>query len=321
MASERFPKAIRHWLNRFGLGSAPAPEETDVVERVRTYEAMPALPPLFETETAPEPPAIQESPRLRRYFESLRELAHAISSLFDRDDVSQANLFALIDKMLARKFAEMADLAPPIMGVLADSPDWRERRWAMQALVKIARLQPEMAGTFVPGFLIHLEAPSSTEADLTELAEQPSRERLAREFGFGDAVKVTFELPIPAGEHLRDVALEGLDQLSLITPDFAMEAFAVLEALSDEPTKAGEWAGNLLERMGLDERMRRMVVTDDFLAALHDPYVIAVAKGKRYHLGHCRFVRTAAGKDVYLFVNPQEAVEFGFKSCHACHDE
>lgn len=320
MGDSRFPKAFRAILNRFKKPDAAVQMEPE--ERARAYEAMESLPPpLFETESAPEPAPLQNSQRLRTYFEALRELAHAISSLFERDDVSHASVFSQVEKLLARKVEEVTDLAPPIMGILADSPDWRERRWAMHTLIKIARMQPEMAGTFVPGFLAHIESPVQTERELDDLANQPSRDRLAREYGFGDAVTVSFELPIPVGEHLQDVALEGLDQLAMIDPDFAQEVFPVLEALSDQPTKQGERAGKLLERLKLGEKMRRMLVTEEFLAALRDPYVIAIAKGKRFHFAHCRIARSSEGKEAYLFLNPQEAMEFGFRPCQTCQND
>ena len=32
----------------------------------------------------------------------------------------------------------------------------------------------------------------------------------------------------------------------------------------------------------------------------------------------CRYARTAIGKEAYLFLNSQEAAEFGFVACQAC---
>jgi hypothetical protein len=323
MGEQPFPKVIRSLLDKIGskLGFGQQKPVPNLAERLRSYEPMPEAPlPTFDDGPAPMSLALADTSRLRNYYESLTALARMASLLNEDENVQIATLFMQIDALVERQVPELGDVAEPIMGILADSPEWGERRWAMHALVGIARLLPEMAGNFVPGFIAHIEAPSDVERDLEHLSRLPKTLHMAEQFGFAKSLTISFELPFPVGQYLQDVALEGLDQFAVIAPDFAQDAFSALEALSKEPTKAGERALALLKRLHLGERLRKVTVNAAFLADLSYPAVIAVSKSKKYHRGHCRFALSAIHKEAYLFVNAQEASEFGFGGCGACKD-
>ena len=320
-----FPKAIRSLFgkigSKLGLGQTNATPAPSPASRLRSYEPMADAPlPSFDDGPAPMSLALADTTRLRNYYEALKTLVHMASVLNEDENVQIATLFAQIDALIERQVPELPELAEPIMGVLADSPEWSERRWAMHALVGIARILPDMAGNFVPGFLAHIESPTDVERDLYHLSRLPKTQHMAQEFGFAKSLTISFELPFPVGQYLQDVALEGLDQFAVITPEFAQDAFSALEALSKEPTKAGERAGALLQRVRLGERLRRVVVSEQFLTLVTYPSVIAVSKSKKYHHGHCRFAQSAIDKEAYLFLNAQEASEFGFGGCAACKD-
>lgn len=323
MGEQSFPEAIRALFEKIGgtLGfGQPKPLATPA-ERLRSYEPMAEAPlPSFDDGPAPMSLALADTSRLRSYYEALTALSKLASVLNEDEDVQIATLFMQIDALIERQVPELPDVAEPIMGILADSPEWGERRWAMHALVGIGRVLPDMAGNFVPGFIAHIEAPDDVERDLVHLSRLPKTQHMAEEFGFAKSLTISFELPFPVGQYLQDVALEGLDQFAAIAPDFAQDAFSALEALSKEPTKAGGRAATLLERVRLGERLRRVTINEAFLGVLSYPSVIAISKSKKYHHGHCRFAQSAIDKEAYMFVNAQEASEFGYDACGSCKD-
>jgi hypothetical protein len=324
MGESAFPNAIKSLFGKLstklGLGqNRDLDWEPD--ERVRVYEPMPSADlPSFDNGPAPRSTALADTTRLRAYYAALQELSRIVALLNEEEDIELSTLFLQVDALIERQVPELPELAGPVMTILADSPEWSDRRWAMHALVAIARVVPEMAGSVVPGFLAHIEVPTDVERDIEHLSRLPKKQLIAEEFGFLVPVAIRIELPFPVGQYLQDVALEGLDQLSLIVPDFAQDAFSVLEALSKEPTKAGERAGALLGRLHLGERLRRVQLTEDFLSVLTYPSVIAVSKSKKYHYANCRFAQQAVDKEGYLFLNAQEASEFGYGACNTCKD-
>jgi hypothetical protein len=323
MGEPLFPKAIKSLFDKLStkLGMDHSHDDWVAEERPRTYEAMPDAGLLaFDDGPGPLSLAATDASRLRRYYEALKELSRIASLLNEEEDIELSTLFLQVDALIERQVPELSDLADPIMTILADSPEWSDRRWAMHALVSISRVIPEIAGTVVPGFLAHIEAPVDVERDLEHLSQLPKKQLMAERFGFLVPVAIRIELPFPVGQYLQDVALEGLDQLSMIVPDFAQDAFSVLEALSKEPTKAGDRATALLERLHLGERLRKVQLTRDFLSVLTYPSVVAVSKSKKYHYGNCRFAQQAIDKDGYLFLTAQEASEFGYVPCNACKD-
>lgn len=329
MGEPLFPKGIKSLFNKLStkLGMDNLLDDEWVPEpSQRGYETLkdPDLvaPELVAYGDGPSPlsTAATDVKRLRGYYEALKELSRIASLLNEEDDIELSTLFLQVDALIERQVPELADLADPIMTILADSPEWSDRRWAMHALVSIARVLPDMAGTFVPAFLAHIETPADVERELDHLSKLPRKQGMAEEFGFLVPVAIRIELPFPVGQYLQDVALEGLDQLAMIVPDFAQDAFSALESLSKEPTKAGDRATTLLERLHLGERLRRVQLTREFLAVCTYPSVLAVSKSKKYHYGNCRFAQQAIGKDGYLFLTAQEASEFGYAPCNACKD-
>jgi hypothetical protein len=322
MGDPAFPKAIKSLIksigSRLGLGQG-RDDVWQAEERLRAYEPMADAPlPSFDDGPVPMSAALADTTRLRAYYAALKELSRIAALLNEEEDIELSTLFLQVDALIERQVPELSDLADPIMAILADSPEWSDRRWAMHALVGIARVIPEMAGSFVPGFLAHIGTVADVERDIDHLSRLPKKQVMAEEFGFLIPVAIRIELPFPVGQYLQDVALEGLDQLSLIVPDFAQDAFSVLEALSKEPTKTGERAATLLERLHLGERLRRVQLTSDFLGVLTYPSVVAVSKSKKYHYSSCRFAQQALDKEGYLFLTAQEASEFGFGACNAC---